>query len=189
MKRWSYLAQFDNFHNYPFTSYGESTELHSQANASKGEMREYILSARTAKFTKLKENPQIDDVISRMLEDRSAERRLRADRWGVNIVGLLVGAVETTSQAVAQAVDELLKRPIYLEQAKEAARKEMTSSSPAMSGRQCGSTRSSLPLPDLNQRLHPGEGDRPSQDHPRRYGRSGDNLVGHVRPGRVPLAR
>ena len=31
--------------------------------------------------------------------------------------------METTSQAVAQAVDELLKRPIYLEQAKQAAQK------------------------------------------------------------------
>jgi cytochrome P450 len=124
MKRWSYIAQFDNFHNYPFTSFGESPEIHAQADAAKAEMKEYISQLVPRKLQQLKENPQLDDVISRILKTPFPPSvGFGVDRWGVNIVGLLVGAVETTSQAVAQAVDELLKRPIYLEQARQAAEK------------------------------------------------------------------
>jgi cytochrome P450 len=124
MMRWSYIAQYDNFHNYPFTSYGESPEIHAQADAAKAEMKAYISHLVPQKLQQLKENPQLDDVISRMLKTPFPPSvGFGVDRWGVNIVGLLVGAVETTSQAVSQAVDELLKRPIYLEQARQAALK------------------------------------------------------------------
>jgi cytochrome P450 len=124
MMRWSYIAQLDNFHNYPFTSHGESQEIHAQADAAKAEMKEYISHLVPQKLQQLKENPQLDDIISRILRTPFPPSvGFGSDRWGVNIVGMLVGAVETTSQAVAQALDELLKRPIYLAEAKQAAEK------------------------------------------------------------------
>jgi cytochrome P450 len=124
MMRWSRIAQYDNFHNYPFTSYGESAEIHNQADAAKAEMKDYISRLVPQKLQQLKENSQLDDIIARMLKTPFPPSvGFGADRWGVNIFGLLVGAVETTSQAVAQAVDELLKRPSYLEQARQAALK------------------------------------------------------------------
>jgi cytochrome P450 len=124
MMRWSYIAQLDNFHNYWFTSHGESPDIHAQADAAKVEMKQYIAQLITQKLRQIKENPQADDVLSRILKTPFPPSvGFGMERLGVNVVGLLVGAVETTSQAVAQALDVLLERPIHLAGAKEAAGK------------------------------------------------------------------
>jgi cytochrome P450 len=124
MMRWSYIAQLDNFHNYWFTSHGESAEIHAQADAAKLEMKGYISQFIPAKLKQIKENPQSDDILSRILKTPFPPGvGFGMDRLGVNVVGLLVGAVETTSQAVAQALDVLLSRPEQLAGAKAAAEK------------------------------------------------------------------
>jgi cytochrome P450 len=124
MMRWSYIAQLDNFHNYSFTSQGYSADVHAQADAAKVEMKDYISRLIPERLGQLKANPQLDDILSRILKTPfPSSIGFGMDRLGVNVVGFLVGAVETTSQAVAQALDELLKRPIYLAEAKQAAEK------------------------------------------------------------------
>jgi cytochrome P450 len=124
MMRWSYIAQLDNFHNYSFTSQGYSADIHAQADAAKVEMKEYISHLIPERLGQLKANPQLDDILSRILKTPFPPSvGFGMDRLGVNVVGFLVGAVETTSQAVAQALDELLKRPIHLAEAKQAAEK------------------------------------------------------------------
>jgi cytochrome P450 len=124
MMRWSYIAQLDNFHNYSFTDLGDSPEIHAQADAAKLEMKQYIAHLIPERLQQLKENPQLDDILSRILRTPFPPSvGFGMERVGVNVVGFLVGAVETPSQAVAQALDELLKRPIHLAGAKQAAEK------------------------------------------------------------------
>ena len=47
-------------------------------------------------------------------------------RLGINAGGLLIGAVETTSQAVAQVIQYLMQQPEWLAKAKTAAQQENT---------------------------------------------------------------
>ena len=53
-------------------------------------------------------------------------------RVGVNAGGLLIGAIETTAQAVAQAVEYFIENPDLLEQAKHKARENDTTAFDAM---------------------------------------------------------
>jgi cytochrome P450 len=124
MMRWSRIAQLDNFHNYWFTSQGESPDVHAQADAAKVEMKQYIAKLIPQKLQQIKDDPRADDILSRLLKTPFPPSvGFGMDRLGVNVVGFLVGAVETTSQAVAQALDVLLDRPIHLAGAKQAAEK------------------------------------------------------------------
>jgi cytochrome P450 len=124
MMRWSYIAQRDNFHNYDFADFGEDPEVHARADAAKAEMRQYLGQFIPQRIQELKEGKARDDVLTRLLSTKFPPGvGFGPDRLGVNAVGLLVGAVETTSQAVAQAMDELLKRPVHLAAAREAASK------------------------------------------------------------------
>ncbi len=69
-----------------------------------------------------KHEPLRDDIVTRMLRNHFAEAMdLDLKRLGVNAGGLLIGAIETTSQAVAQAIQFLLQHPDYLAQARTKA--------------------------------------------------------------------
>lgn len=66
---------------------------------------------------------QPDDVIGRCLALQKAGVPGMDDTdIRNNLLGLLIGAIPTTSKCCAQALDELLKRPDKLEEAREAAR-------------------------------------------------------------------
>ena len=80
-------------------------------------------------------------------------------RLGVNAGGLLIGAIETTSQAVAQVIQYLLDNPEWLTKARTAAQ----SDNPAgLDGIVWGSSplcpHLSLYLPPDRQRLHHSQG-------------------------------
>jgi cytochrome P450 len=93
------------------------------ALASAAELRRHM----DAQITLRKSSPhlgQTDDVLGRMLAlqgpaypwlDDVAVRR--------NLAGIIVGAVDTTSKFVTLAIDELLRRPVALAQAREFALK------------------------------------------------------------------
>jgi cytochrome P450 len=62
------------------------------------------------------------DVLSRLLRTHlPAELGWNEDRLLSNVMGLLVGAVETSNQAITQALDQFLQRPAALAQAAAAA--------------------------------------------------------------------
>lgn len=64
-----------------------------------------------------------DDVLGRCLALQAAGLPGMDDATiRNNLIGLLVGAIPTTSKCCAQALDELLKRPAELEKAQQAAR-------------------------------------------------------------------
>jgi cytochrome P450 len=66
-----------------------------------------------------------DDIVARMLRT-SFPHAVDFDikRLGVNAGGLLIGAIETTSQAVAQTIQFLLERPELLAKAVDAAKQD-----------------------------------------------------------------
>lgn len=62
------------------------------------------------------------DTVSRLVNvSRLPDIAFDPDRVISNVCGLLVGAIETMSQAIVQAIDQLLLRPDVLEQARQAA--------------------------------------------------------------------
>ncbi|MGI8686607.1 MAG: cytochrome P450 [Acidimicrobiales bacterium] len=62
-----------------------------------------------------------DDVLTRLVAMGAEEPWLDDDAVRRCINGVIVGAVDTTSKAVTQVVDELLRRPMALEGARQAA--------------------------------------------------------------------
>ena len=66
--------------------------------------------------------PRPDTIATRMLRSSFAKNvDFSLVRQGVNAGGLLIGAIETTQQAVAQAVAFFIDRPELMRQAKQAA--------------------------------------------------------------------
>jgi cytochrome P450 len=139
MLEWSFRTQDSFFHNVGFlrgargwlvrtlgvggaavqASQRTALEVHERAFAAGREMQkfldEFITSARTAILAH-------DTVLSRMLQtnDRLAHPK-RHERLRSNVIGGLVGAVETSNAAIVQSLDQLLKRPAVWAEARAAA--------------------------------------------------------------------
>ena len=122
MMRWSYDNQLDAFNNHPFNFQPNAEEIHAKAQRSLEDMKNHLARFLPAKAQSLQENPAQDDVVARLLKTRfPAELGFDAERLVTSIGGLLIGAVETTQQAVAQIIDVLLKRPVQFAEARAAA--------------------------------------------------------------------
>jgi cytochrome P450 len=147
---WSYWNQVDAFHNQPFNllpaeKQKEISDRQTQASkdlgtyltelmlrvelAVKAKQAEHILLAPWYLLRNLvrkligKENDVLtDNIVTRMVRT-SYPSAVEFDikRLGVNAGGLLIGAIETTSQAVAQVIEYLLNDPEWLTRAKSAA--------------------------------------------------------------------
>jgi len=129
---WSYWNQHDVFHNQPFDlnppeQFQHIVKKHAAVDET---LKAYIRKLLFRKTIVLKPltplrliknllrrlrhsppdtGPSKDDMVKRMLRSKFAEEvDLPVERVGVNIGGLLVGAIETTSQAVAQVVEFFL---------------------------------------------------------------------------------
>jgi cytochrome P450 len=147
---WSYWNQADTFYNQPFDlmsaeKHKEISDRHNQTGkelgiyiaeliparwlAVKAEHAEHTLLAPWYLLRKLvrkllgKTNDQLtDDIVTRMLRTAyPGAVDFDIKRLGINAGGLLIGAIETTSQAVAQVIEYLLDHPEWLAQAKTAA--------------------------------------------------------------------
>lgn len=119
MFRWSRATQSDMFHNQ-----GLLARIHDDNIRAGHEMTAYVrgqlLPQRRAE---LRKNPALDDTVSRLLKlETPKEIGFDEARIVVNIIGLLVGGVETTSQAIVQILDQLFRRPRELDGAKAAAK-------------------------------------------------------------------
>jgi len=156
--RWSYWNQYDAFNNQPFDKnpdpeYTKIVEMHDKASK---ELGIYIALLMVRKLVRLKVMdliymvlspvqkliyrvlgmvlPERQDVmVTRMLRSKFAKQvDFPLTRVGVNAGGLLIGAIETTSQAVAQAVDYFIDHPDLLREAKNKARQDDTPAFDAM---------------------------------------------------------
>jgi cytochrome P450 len=123
MLRWSKLSQHDNFHNHPFHGLPNADEIHQQADVAKEEMKNYVAALVPRRAMELQQHPERDDVLSRMLKCRfPSSLGFDGARMVINTIGTLIGAIETTSHAIAHIVDQLLNREAELSAAETAAR-------------------------------------------------------------------
>ncbi|WP_051785960.1 cytochrome P450 [Endozoicomonas numazuensis] len=147
---WSFWNQFDVFHNQPFdlNSPEKSQHIVDKHSEVTVKLQSYMTKTMVRKLAivKLDETKNLlligwriikgvinkllgkktpvakDDIISRMLRSSFAEQvDFDLVRIGVNAGGLLIGAIETTSQAVSQVIEFILERPELLNKAKTLA--------------------------------------------------------------------
>ncbi|UAA37354.1 cytochrome P450 [Paraneptunicella aestuarii] len=153
--RWSLWNQYDAFHNQPFDLNSPELSKHitDEHNKASAELGKYIAKLVGRKLVSIKLDalkhkflgvfylfrlvyeylkngkPDVmkDDIATRILKS-SFDDDVKFDvlRKGINIGGLLIGAIETTSQAVAQALQFFIQQPDKLAELKKNAALEDT---------------------------------------------------------------
>jgi len=120
MMRWSRATQHDMFHNL------DNDPVVHEANIRAGqEMKAYLAELIPQRRLELSQNPDLDDILSRLLKSRFPESiEFTEERIAANIMGTLVGGGETTSQAIVNILDQLFKKPDVLAEAAAAALKD-----------------------------------------------------------------
>lgn len=132
---WSYWNQVDTFYNQPFDLLPPEKsqsiiDKHEETSKKLGAFIVELIARRTlqVKAEEITLSTLVrldDDIVTRMLRtDFPKHLDFDIKRLGINAGGLLIGAIETTSQAVAQVIQYLLDRPEWLAKAKAAAQKE-----------------------------------------------------------------
>lgn len=118
MYRWSRATQEDMFHNQTM-----SGQIHDNNIRAGREMHTYLSKVLIPKRKKqLKKNSDRDDIVTRLLKLKLPDEiKWDKERVLTNIMGLLVGGVETTSQAVVQILDQFLRHPKAMDGARQAA--------------------------------------------------------------------
>jgi len=145
--KWSFWNQYNTFHNQPFDlnpkqEFDRIVAIHAECST---ELVDYITVLMVRKLLTVKIKDRLlgmglkvvnivraifgkqpielkDDIVKRMLRSAFAQQvDFPLTRIGVNAGGLLIGAVETTSQAVAQVIQFFVERPELLAQAKAAS--------------------------------------------------------------------
>jgi cytochrome P450 len=122
--KWSYWNQIDAFWNQPFDAiaWPDPDRIVAERKAANLEMVPYLVGLVALREGELKIKLGGHDPVSRLLQ-LSSSKALKFDlkRVLLNVGGLLIGAVETTSHAAVNALDFLLQRPADLAEARAAA--------------------------------------------------------------------
>ena len=147
---WSYWNQYNLFHNQPFDNNPEEEhdEIIRKNDEATVHLRAYVASlmfrkAISVRFWKMlwpvrklfqilkvvfyrlinkTPKPPKMDIVKRMLRSKFDKKvEFNFVRMGLNAGGLLIGAIETTSQAVAQVIQYFLEHPDILDEAKDKA--------------------------------------------------------------------
>ncbi|MCM2679958.1 cytochrome P450 [Echinimonas agarilytica] len=117
MFRWSRATQYDMFHNQD-----NDPQVHQENIEAGAQMKDFLTELLPKRRQEIGDNPDLDDILSRLLKSRFDDSiKFDESRIMTNIMGTLVGGIETTSQAVVQILEQLFKRPEILEQAKKLA--------------------------------------------------------------------
>jgi cytochrome P450 len=107
-----------------FLNLGNDPIMAQEAHVSAKELNEYLdslIAARKAEIAAGKDVP--DDFLCRLLKLQSASTPPVEDETIRRILGgAIVGTVDTNTKAIAQALDQLLSRPLTLKDAHAAAR-------------------------------------------------------------------
>ena len=127
LQDWSYWNQYDAFHNQSFDSPTVPDPAHivAKREAANLRMRDYIVALVQRRAGELKAGQELNDPVFRLLK-LSFSGALRLDMTSVvlNVGGLLIGTVETSSRAIVNALAELLARPEQWAEARRAAAEE-----------------------------------------------------------------
>lgn len=115
MLRWSFATQHAMFRNLG----GDPNVVEDCIRAGE-EMRAWLWEFLAKKWAAAP--IETKDIVGRLVNlSRVSDVAFDPDRVVSNVCGLLVGAVETMSQAIVQAVDQLLQHPGRFEEARRAA--------------------------------------------------------------------
>ena len=111
--RWSYANQLDQFNNLPFDERPDAEAVAAAATHAREEMRAAFASLIPARLAAIESGADVpDDSLTRLLRLRlPAAAGFGMDRVVINVGGLLIGAIETTAEAVVRALAEILSRP------------------------------------------------------------------------------
>ena len=122
--RWSYANQFDQFNNLPFDGRADAAAIQAAAEHAREEMRAAFASLIPARLAALEAGTDVpDDILTRLLRlHLPAATGFGMDRIVINVGGLLIGAIETTAEAVVNALAEILRDGAIHEAARAAAR-------------------------------------------------------------------
>lgn len=118
--KWSRATQHAFFHN-PF----KDEKVNKRSVEAGNEMRAWISGTLVPEGRlAMKNGRPSNTTVQQILEMSQAHRAagLSDDRVVANIVGLLVGSVETTSAAIAQSLEFIMNNPEVLERARAAAK-------------------------------------------------------------------
>ncbi|MGC2165320.1 MAG: cytochrome P450 [Gallionella sp.] len=143
---WSYWAQVDTFYNQPFDivsadEYKYILENHKLSGEKLGKYIAALIAGRSlslkfqSPFATLRNVANVllkkfapryykasDDILARMLRSKfPLEADFDLKRVAVNAGGLLIGTIETTAQAVVQAIQFLMEQPDLLNRSRQAA--------------------------------------------------------------------
>lgn len=150
---WSFWNQYDAFHNQPFDlnspeKFDHIVKMHAEVSdkliaylatlvGRKLLMAKiaalfsipigilHMIKAAVMRLFGIKQKVVPDDIVSRMLKSSfAASLDFAIPRLATNAGGLLIGAIETTSQAVSQTIQYFIEHPAILANARTAARKD-----------------------------------------------------------------
>lgn len=117
MKQWMRIIFWDIFLNQ-----GNDADVIARARAASAELKTYMEGLIARRKAGLATEGR-DDFLTRLLRMQEEEAtRLDDDAVRRNVGGIIVGAVDTTSKALSQLINELLERPEALGEAQSAAR-------------------------------------------------------------------
>lgn len=127
LKDWSYWNQQDAFWNQPFDNVTGQDQAAIIKKREKANVQLAIYLAKLIGKRYLREKLWIhaDDVVSRLIRlANSGATRFSLRDVIFNVGGLLIGAVETTSHVVINALDHILSNPSIRAQATAAAKSD-----------------------------------------------------------------
>jgi len=124
---WSYWNQYDAFRNQHFHETGDSATVHEKTRQANRMLGIYVAFLLLGKWWHMFRGKPKKDTVTRMLQDYYPKKsKFSLLRQGINAGGLLVGAVETTSEAVAHIFTQLVEHPKMLAKAIELAQQDET---------------------------------------------------------------
>ena len=107
MQQWSMSTQMDMFHNYK-----KDPKIHQNNIEAGRQMHVHLSQLLKDKRKAINAGCEANDVFSRLVRTQFPDEiEFDDERILSNIMGLLVGGIETTAQAAVHIVNELLKRP------------------------------------------------------------------------------
>jgi cytochrome P450 len=124
LRDWSYWNQLDAFWNQPFDAiaWPDPHAIVLRREAANVAMAAYLIGLVGVREGEVKLGLKHDDPVSRLLRlEQTGALKFDLQRVVLNVGGLLIGAVETTSHAVVNALDYLLQHPDLLARARAAA--------------------------------------------------------------------
>jgi cytochrome P450 len=120
---WSYWNQYDAFHNQPFDVVGDPDGIRAKSAAARQSLAEYVAELIPRRIGEIKSGRNPQDVVARMLQTSyPGSVGFPIERLARNVVGLLIGTVETSSHAALNVLQELLRRHDVLPRAVHAAK-------------------------------------------------------------------